>query len=111
MDDSSVVEYFEKFSQHAFGDTSSVQTTCVLLTPQKRPVPCAFCFTIKRDVFDIPMMIVGNVIYPVLTVVPTDLIVPTSLRMNAGMREYCSYPNKVYIYVAAGLYVCLGTQR
>lgn len=65
MDDSSVVEYFEKFSQHAFGDTSSVQTTCVLLTPQKRAVPCAFCFTIKRDVFDCPMMIVGNFL-PVL---------------------------------------------
>ena len=65
MDDGSVVEYFEKFSAHAFGDTSSVQTTCVLLTPQKRPVPCAFCFTIKRDVFDIPMMIAGNFL-PVL---------------------------------------------
>ncbi|BFZ54002.1 Transcriptional regulator of nonfermentable carbon utilization [Savitreella phatthalungensis] len=83
MDDASVVEYFEQFSQHAFGDTSSVVTTCILLTPpvkrrdkadeeqgatacgeEKTPaqgkVPCAFCFTIKRDVFDIPMMIVGN---------------------------------------------------
>jgi hypothetical protein len=65
MNDSSVVEYFERFSEHAFGDTSSVQTSCVLLTPQKRPVPCAFCFTIKRDVFDIPMVIVGNFL-PVL---------------------------------------------
>lgn len=65
MDDSSVVEYFEKFSAHAFGDTSSVQTTCVLMTPQRKAVPCAFCFTIKRDVFDIPMMIVGNFL-PVL---------------------------------------------
>lgn len=65
MDDSSVVEYFEKFSAHAFGDTSSVQTTCVLMTPNRRAVPCAFCFTIKRDVFDIPMMIVGNFL-PVL---------------------------------------------
>lgn len=65
MDNSSVVEYFEKFSAHAFGDTSSVQTTCVLMTPSKRAVPCAFCFTIKRDVFDIPMMIVGNFL-PVL---------------------------------------------
>ncbi|BFZ61297.1 Transcriptional regulator of nonfermentable carbon utilization [Saitoella coloradoensis] len=61
MDDSSVVEYFERFSTHAFGDTSNVMTTCVLMTPQRRPVPCTFCFTIKRDVFDIPMMIIGNV--------------------------------------------------
>lgn len=65
MADPSVVEYFEKFSAHAFGDTSSVQTTCVLMTPNKKAVPCAFCFTIKRDVFDIPMMIVGNFL-PVL---------------------------------------------
>ena len=56
MDDQSVVEYFERFAAHAFGDTSSVITTCVLVGPDKRSHPCSFCFTIKRDVFDIPMM-------------------------------------------------------
>ena len=56
MDDQSVVEYFERFAAHAFGDTSSVITTCVLVGPDKRTHPCSFCFTIKRDVFDIPMM-------------------------------------------------------
>jgi hypothetical protein len=56
MDDQSVVEYFEKFAAHAFGDTSSVMTTCVLVGPDQRTHPCSFCFTIKRDVFDIPMM-------------------------------------------------------
>src|SRR5205085_7621837 len=56
MDDQSVVEYFEKFSAHAFGDTSSVMTTCSLVGPDQRLHPCSFCFTIKRDVFDIPMM-------------------------------------------------------
>jgi hypothetical protein len=50
------VEYFEKFAAHAFGDTSSVMTTCVLVGPDQRTHPCSFCFTIKRDVFDIPMM-------------------------------------------------------
>lgn len=61
MDDASVVEYFEQFSQHAFGDTSSVVTTATLKTPTAgSTVACAFCFTVKRDVFDIPMMIVGN---------------------------------------------------
>ena len=85
MDDASVVEYFEQFSQHAFGDTSSVVTSATLRLghgsskavgggggdekKQKKrdddgddqgTVNCAFCFTIKRDVFDIPMMIVGN---------------------------------------------------
>jgi len=56
MDDQSVVEYFEKFAAHAFGDTSSVMTTCCLVGPDQRTHPCSFCFTIKRDVFDIPMM-------------------------------------------------------
>jgi hypothetical protein len=56
MDDQSVVEYFERFAAHAFGDTSSVMTTCVLVGPDQRTHPCSFCFTIKRDVFDIPMM-------------------------------------------------------
>ena len=56
MDDQSVVEYFERFAAHAFGDSSSVMTTCVLIGPDKRTHPCSFCFTIKRDVFDIPMM-------------------------------------------------------
>ena len=61
MDDASVVEYFERFSSHAFGDSSSVMTTCVIKSQSNRHVPCAFCFTIKRDMFDIPMLIVGNV--------------------------------------------------
>jgi hypothetical protein len=55
MDDQSVVEYFERFAAHAFGDSSSVLTTCVLVGPDGRHHPCSFCFTIKRDVFDIPM--------------------------------------------------------
>jgi len=66
MDDQSIVEYFERFAAHAFGDTSSVMTTCVLVGPDGRTHPCSFCFTIKRDVFDIPMMIVGNFL-PILS--------------------------------------------
>ncbi|KAL1924740.1 uncharacterized protein VTP21DRAFT_4394 [Calcarisporiella thermophila] len=60
MDNQSAVEYWEKFSVHAFETESSVMTTCVLLTPAGRRVPCGFCFTIKRDIFDIPLTIVGN---------------------------------------------------
>ncbi|CAG8509140.1 5016_t:CDS:2 [Cetraspora pellucida] len=61
MDNQSAVEYWEKFAAHAF-DTSrqSVMTTCILMRPSGMPVPCAFCFTIKRDIFDIPLAIVGN---------------------------------------------------
>ncbi|KAF9436172.1 Transcriptional regulator of nonfermentable carbon utilization [Entomortierella beljakovae] len=61
MDNQSAVEYWEKFSTHAFENTEqTVMTTCILLSPTNRCVPCTFCFTIKRDIFDIPLAIVGN---------------------------------------------------
>ncbi|KND01088.1 uncharacterized protein SPPG_09179 [Spizellomyces punctatus DAOM BR117] len=61
MDNSSAVEYWEKFSLIAFDNSQqSVMTTSTLLSPSGRPVPCAFCFTIKRDIFDVPLAIVGN---------------------------------------------------
>ncbi|CAG8520161.1 6353_t:CDS:10, partial [Ambispora gerdemannii] len=67
MDNQSAVEYWEKFAAHAFDNsTSSVMTTCILISPQGRTVPCTFCFTIKRDLFDIPLAIVGNFL-PVLS--------------------------------------------
>jgi len=61
MDNSSAVEYWEQFSLIAF-DTSQqcVMTTCNLISNQGTTVPCAFCFTIKRDIFDVPLAIVGN---------------------------------------------------
>ncbi|KAF9430371.1 Transcriptional regulator of nonfermentable carbon utilization, partial [Podila epigama] len=58
MDNQSAVEYWEKFSTHAFENTEqTVMTTCILLSPTNRVVPCTFCFTIKRDIFDIPLAI------------------------------------------------------
>ncbi|KAI8889270.1 hypothetical protein K501DRAFT_320472 [Backusella circina FSU 941] len=61
MDSQSAVEYWEKFSTHAFDNTDkSCIYSCILRTPQQRPVPCTFCFTIKRDIFDLPSVIVGN---------------------------------------------------
>lgn len=62
MDNGSAVEYWEKYAQHAFSDTeSSVYMSVILMSPTFRPVPCSFCFTIKRDIFDLPSVIVGNV--------------------------------------------------
>jgi hypothetical protein len=86
LDDASVVEFYEQFARLAFGDSrGAVMTTCKVLTYQapmeegeegkegnvvrksgglagkEGKVDCAFCWTIKRDVFDIPMLIVGNV--------------------------------------------------
>jgi hypothetical protein len=62
MDSQSAVEYWEKFSTHAFDNTDkSCIYSCIIKTPQQKPVPCTFCFTIKRDIFDLPSVIVGNV--------------------------------------------------
>ncbi|KAK9367307.1 hypothetical protein V1509DRAFT_178566 [Lipomyces kononenkoae] len=67
MDDHSVLEYFEGFSKLAFGDSrGATMMDCTLLSPTGRKIPTACTWTIKRDVFDIPMMIVGNFL-PILS--------------------------------------------
>lgn len=62
LDDKSVVEYFELFSRIAFGDfLGATMTECTLLTPDRDVKIRAGCiWTLKRDVFGIPMMILGN---------------------------------------------------
>lgn len=65
MDNGSAVEYWERFSQHAFDHAESgVNMSVILMSPTSRPVPCSFCFTLKRDIFDLPSVVVGNVSYP-----------------------------------------------
>ncbi|KAG2224083.1 hypothetical protein INT45_004964 [Circinella minor] len=67
MDNRSAVEYWEKFSTHAFDNTDKSCTySCILKTPSQKAVPCTFCFTIKRDIFDLPSVIVGNFL-PILS--------------------------------------------
>ncbi|KAL0082153.1 Zn(2)-C6 fungal-specific transcription factor [Phycomyces blakesleeanus] len=62
MSNPSAVEYWEKYALHAFDNTdSAVYSSCILLGPTKRAIPCTFCFTIKRDIFDLPSVIIGNV--------------------------------------------------
>lgn len=61
MDDTSVAKYFDLFTQLAFGDSRGViMTDCTLLKPTGETVRTACTWTVKRDVFDIPMMIIGN---------------------------------------------------
>ncbi|CAN6597778.1 transcription activator of gluconeogenesis Ert1p [Trichomonascus vanleenenianus] len=61
MDDNSVLEYFEMFSNIAFGDSrGAMMSECTLLTPQGKRIKTASMWTLKRDVFGIPMMIIGN---------------------------------------------------
>lgn len=62
MDKESVLNYWEMFANHVFENTSqSVMTKCVLMTPSGKPIPCTWCFTIKRDPFELPGFVVGNV--------------------------------------------------
>lgn len=66
FDTGSVVEYYESFAKHAFESTSSsVMTQCVVLGPSGRPVPCAFCFSVRRDLFSCPFLVIGSFL-PVL---------------------------------------------
>lgn len=67
MDKNSTLDYWEKFAQHAFENTTqSVMTTCTLVKPDGKLVPCAWSFTIKRDIFDLPSLVVGNFL-PILS--------------------------------------------
>ncbi|KAG5648589.1 hypothetical protein DXG03_003200 [Asterophora parasitica] len=61
FENQSVVEYWENFGAHAFENTTqSVYSHCVLLKPSGAPVPAAFCFSIRRDLFDLPSIVIGQ---------------------------------------------------
>lgn len=68
MDDESALKYFESFSEMAFGDLNATfLTDCnIRKANDEEYLKCSCVWTIKRDVFDIPMMIVGQFL-PVLT--------------------------------------------
>ncbi|EJU04218.1 hypothetical protein DACRYDRAFT_20822 [Dacryopinax primogenitus] len=61
FENQSVVEYWEKFASHAFENSSqSVYTHCVLVKADGSPLPCAFCFSIRRDIFALPSVVIGQ---------------------------------------------------
>ncbi|KAL0578747.1 Transcriptional regulator of nonfermentable carbon utilization [Marasmius crinis-equi] len=61
FENQSVVEYWENFASHAFENTTqSVYSHCVLLKPNGAPVPATFCFSIRRDLFDLPSVVIGS---------------------------------------------------
>ncbi|KAG0690157.1 Transcriptional regulator of nonfermentable carbon utilization [Pichia californica] len=67
MDDKSCVEYFKIFSKIAFGDMSGdTITECTLLTPKGESIRTNSTWTLKRDVFGIPMMFIATFL-PILT--------------------------------------------
>ncbi|KAH3668254.1 hypothetical protein OGAPHI_002008 [Ogataea philodendri] len=67
MDDESTIKYFRSFSELAFGDLNATYLTdCNLRKAEENNyLRCCCIWTIKRDVFDIPMLIVGQFL-PVL---------------------------------------------
>ncbi|KAF8919856.1 hypothetical protein CPB85DRAFT_726929 [Mucidula mucida] len=63
FENQSVVEYWENFASHAFeNSTQSVYSHCVLLKPNGAPVPSTFCFSIRRDLFDLPSAVIGKAV-------------------------------------------------
>lgn len=61
MDDASVMTYFDLFSKLSFGDSQNFLTTQLNLIGSLGDKIKTICtLTVRRDVFDIPMMIVGN---------------------------------------------------
>jgi len=61
FENQSVVEYWENFASHAFENTThSVYSHCVLLKPSGAPIPATFCFSIRRDIFDLPSLVIGQ---------------------------------------------------
>ncbi|PWN35472.1 uncharacterized protein FA14DRAFT_114751, partial [Meira miltonrushii] len=61
FDKPSILEYWEKFALHAFENTAqSIMMPVTLKTSTGQTTKCAACFSIKRDIFDLPSLIVGN---------------------------------------------------
>eukprot|EP00835_Amoeboradix_gromovi_P006784 NODE_886_length_3442_cov_0.414897.p2 type:complete len:273 gc:universal NODE_886_length_3442_cov_0.414897:994-176(-) len=61
MEPSSVLKYFETYSEIAFdGEQNTGYLNCKLLGSKNEEVDCTYCFTLKKDVFDLPMVIIGN---------------------------------------------------
>ncbi|BEI86509.1 hypothetical protein CcaverHIS002_0607960 [Cutaneotrichosporon cavernicola] len=54
------IEYWENFAEHAFENTTQNFFQATTLENDTKPVPCAACFTIRRDVFDLPSVIIGQ---------------------------------------------------
>jgi len=66
MDNESTVEYWEQYAEMCRLSKNTVLTRCTLIRPDKKTIPCTVCYTIKRDIFDMPLVMVGNFL-PILS--------------------------------------------
>jgi hypothetical protein len=72
LDNDSAITFYEDFSRLAFGESRGESVTSrggKLLKYQTEEgmdmkIVCSFCWMMKRDAFDIPMLIVMNVSLP-----------------------------------------------
>jgi len=60
MSKASVVEYWEAFSVHAFENTTQNYFLPMTLTVDGKEARYSCCFTIRRDVFDLPSVVIGQ---------------------------------------------------
>lgn len=55
----SILDYWERFAVHAFENTAqSIMMPITLRTSTGGTTKCAACFSIKRDIFDLPVSVV-----------------------------------------------------
>jgi hypothetical protein len=55
-----VIAYWENFSVHAFENTTQNFFMPSTVTVGDKQVACSCCFTIRRDVFDLPSVVIGQ---------------------------------------------------
>eukprot|EP00158_Paraphelidium_tribonemae_P009072 Partr_v1_DN28761_c1_g1_i1_m62508 putative Transcription factor which regulates nonfermentable carbon utilization. Activator of gluconeogenetic genes (By similarity) len=60
MDGESAVVYWEKFAHSAFDYSKQAVFECKLISPRGDGIQCACCFTVKCDIFDIPISVIGQ---------------------------------------------------
>ena len=61
MDARSVVDFWEQFASISMDNSAqSVVSKCNILRPDGTLIPCTVCYTLKRDIFDMPLCVVGS---------------------------------------------------
>lgn len=56
----STTAYWENFAEHAFENSAQNFFQATTLETPKGSIPCAASFTIRRDTFDLPSVIIGQ---------------------------------------------------
>lgn len=106
------MEYWEQFATHAFENTTqSVHTHCVLLTRTGVPVLCAFCFSIRRDIFDLPNIVIGEY-RAAVRVVAFDAscrtVAPVAILTPILHSCFCVVARSVHVVLLPSLSACTG---